>query len=296
MQMRTRFTGISLVSMAIFGLAALGGCPAGDDGGGSGGTLDGADDDAPSTMTAAATMTADDGATGMMDDGGSGDTMVDPTLTGGGSADDAPTCPQEPQEAGGSCTDNCECISEKCFSVPLIGGSCGECVSDADCPDGGCSIPNPLAMPPQGSVCNMGEAGGGCETDDVCQEGLFCGTLLDVPGVLTLSTCGVCLVDADCGEQLCSPTIDVANFTGQKLCVDAGSVPNGQACDLMGTGNDACMSGLCATVDIMGIAQVGVCGDCSVDADCDVAAGEVCTPADIDTTTGEVTAPTCAVP
>lgn len=295
--MRTRFKGISLVSMTFTTVAVLAGCPAGDDGGGGDGTTAGGDDDGPSSMSSTpSTMSADDGASGMMDDGGSGTAGgMTMTMTDGGSAGDAPTCPQEPQENGGSCTEQCECISEKCYFVPAIGGSCGDCESDADCPEGGCSIPNPLAMPPVGSVCNMGEAGGGCETDDVCQEGLFCGTLLDVPGILTLSTCGQCLVDADCGEQLCSPTIDVANFTGQKLCVDPMSVPNGQACDLMGTGNMACMSGICASVDIMGIAQVGVCGDCSVDADCDMAAGEVCLAADIDTMTGEVTPPTCGM-
>lgn len=295
--MRTTFQRFSTVSMSVF-VAVLSACPASDDdGGGDGGTTAGDDGGTPTSMSGPSSMSADDGVTSAADDDGGSGTMGGMTMTGGSdAADDAPTCPQEPQENGGSCTEQCECMSEKCFYVPGLGGSCGECESDADCPGGGCSIPNPLAMPPQGSVCNMGEAGGGCETDDVCQEGLFCGTLLDVPGILTLSTCGECLTDADCTDQLCSPTIDVANFTGQKLCVDQGSVANGQACDLEGTGNMACLSGLCATVDIMGIAQVGVCGDCDVDADCDMAAGEVCMAAEIDTTTGEVTPPTCAVP
>lgn len=293
--MRTRFKGISLVSMTFGTVAMLAGCPASDDGGGGDGTTAGGDDDGPSTMSGTpSTMSADDGATGMMDDGGSGTAGgMTMTMTDGGSADDAPAC--TPQENGAACTEACECTSEKCFFVPAIGGNCGECESDADCTDGGCTIPNPLAMPPVGSVCNTGEAGGGCETDEACDEGLLCGTLLEVPGIFTLSTCGVCLTDADCGEQLCSPTIDVANFSGQKLCVDPGMVENGQACDLMGSGNMACNSGICTPVDVIMGVQVGVCGDCAVDADCDMAAGEVCLSADIDTTTGEVTPPTCGM-
>ena len=56
----------------------------------------------------------------------------------------------------------------------------------------------------------------------------------------------------------------------------------------------ACESGICAMVDIMMIAQVGVCGDCEVDADC--MDGMVCSSADIDLDLLEVIPPTCVAP
>lgn len=291
--MRRRYEGMGLVWVLTASVSMLSACSGGDDGGGTGVSTGG--DDLPATMTAPGTGPGDDGATGMVDDDG-GTTVGTATTPPGTGSDGPPGCAQEPQENGASCADPCECVSESCYFVSLIGGSCGECTSDADCPDGGCSIPNPLADPPQGATCNMGEAGAGCETNDVCQEGLVCGTLLDVPGVLTLATCGECLTDADCTDQLCSPTLDVANFSGQRLCVDPGTVENGQACDHLASGNEACASGICATVDIMGVVTVGVCGDCTVDADCDMGAGEVCMAADINQDTFEVIPPTCAVP
>lgn len=253
---------------------------------------------------------SDDGNTGNTDGGTGADTGATsaPNTTGmsmsggmtsspgtdgsdGGTSAAGSTGPAEPQPDGSSCTENEECISGKCFVVSILGGICGECLTDTDCPDGGCSLPNPISNPPVGAHCNMGEPGAGCETDDVCQMGV-CATILDVPGVLTAKTCSDCIADADCTDgQLCSPTYDVLNISGQKLCVEPGSVPNGEGCDFMGTGDTACMSGLCAAVDIMSLLMVGVCGDCEVDADC--TAPDVCIPASIDTATGTVTPPTC---
>ncbi|MEM6996928.1 MAG: hypothetical protein AAF721_40875, partial [Myxococcota bacterium] len=217
---------------------------------------------------------------------------MEDTMGAGTMGDDNMGCPNEPQVDGSMCSEDCECESENCFFIALLGGVCGECTEDADCEGGGCTIPNPLSMPPTGSVCNDGSAGTGCETTDVCMDGLSCGTLVDVPGVFTLSTCGTCLEDAECGEQLCSPSIDLATFSGQKDCVDPGTVPNGQICDHLGTGNMACESGICATVDIMAIVQVGVCGECEVDGDC-MDPMMVCAPADIDLDTQMVIPPSC---
>ena len=91
---------------------------------------------------------------------------------------------------GASCTSAGECLSGNCYLVPFLGGYCGECNEDADCPDGGCTPPNPFDN--GGSTCNMGEAGGGCESDEVCMDGLSCGTVLDLLGLITISTCGEC--------------------------------------------------------------------------------------------------------
>lgn len=203
--------------------------------------------------------------------------------------------PVEPMPNGASCEENEECVSGFCFFISILGGICGECNADTDCPDGGCSLPNPLAQPPVGATCNMGGPGEGCMTDAVCEDGLVCAPILAVPGILEANTCSECLTDAECTEgTLCSPTYDVLNISGQRTCVPPGSVPNGEGCDHLGTGNMACASGLCATVDIMMLLQVGVCGDCAVDADC--TPPDVCLPADIDIATGTVVPPTCGPP
>ncbi len=279
-----RSTTFSMTALVV-GLIAVG-CPASDDGdtgniSGSIGTGDSGTDSASASVTATEGMTSmgsasvgTDGSGGSGSDGGSS--------SGGG----------EPKPDGANCMDNAECESGMCFYIELIGGVCGECLSDADCPAGGCSLPNPLATPPVGAHCNMGEEGQGCMTDEVCQDGLFCATILEVPGIFTAATCSQCLTDADCTDgMLCQPTYDVLNISGERTCVMPGTVPNGQGCDFAGAGDMACMSGVCAMVDIMMLLQLGVCGDCEVDADCTMP--EVCLDPDIDIMTGEVTAPTC---
>jgi hypothetical protein len=272
-------------------------CPAdgeGDDTGASDPTVGpdtgSADDDSGSATVSASgqTMSASNSASDSGDTGSDGGPADSEESSGG---------PVEPQPNGSPCDDNAECESGFCFEVMLLGGVCGECLVDADCPDGGCSLPNPIAMPPVGAVCNDGGPGDGCMTSDVCQDGLVCATILSAPPILEASTCSECIMDSDCeAPMLCSPTYDVLNVSGQKTCVMPGTVPNGEGCDFAGTGDMACMSGLCAAINIMDLLMVGICGDCEVDADCDMAAGEVCLPADVDTTTGVVTPPTCGMP
>jgi hypothetical protein len=125
-----------------------------------------------------------------------------------------------------------------------------------------------------GPTCNMGELGGGCETDAVCAEGRRCGLVLSLLGLIELRTCGECVSGADCtGGTICAPLVDVPNWTGVNTCVEPRSLPQNSYCLLEGNGNDACMSGICSTVDVQGIAQVGACGECNTDADC---AGGTC--------------------
>ncbi len=250
---------------------------------------DGADDSASASMTGQ-TMTG-----ASMTAGDTGDTSADDGPGTDSGTDDGPT---EPQPNGSTCSENEECISGYCFVVQFLGGVCGECLVDADCPGGGgCSLPNPIVMPPVGAVCNDGGPGEGCMTSDVCMDGLVCASIISVPGILEAMTCSECTMDSECMDgQLCSPQYDVLNVSGQKVCVDPGTVPNGEGCDYAGMGDQACMSGLCAAINIMDLLMVGVCGDCEVDADCDMAAGEVCLPADVDTTTGVVTPPLCGMP
>ena len=46
----------------------------------------------------------------------------------------------------------CGCASGLCFLVPILGGWCGECLVDADCGNGGCTIPDPISS--VGATCN----------------------------------------------------------------------------------------------------------------------------------------------
>jgi hypothetical protein len=230
---------------------------------------------------------ADDGMTSAGPGGDGSGSATTTATTSATNGDDPP----EPQPNGSECSTNEECESGMCFHVSILGGLCGECLVDEDCPDGGCSIPNPLSDPPQGATCNEGEQGGGCMSDDVCVDDLTCEVILDVPGIFTASTCSQCETDADCeGDQLCSPAYDIPNLSGAKVCVDPGTVPNGEGCDHVGSGDEACESGFCYEYDVMGFLVLGVCGECKVDADCDE--GE-CLEPDVDTDTFEVTPPTC---
>jgi hypothetical protein len=287
---------ISTLTLTL-GLGIATGCAkddTGDDDGASNSNGDtGSDSSGASSMSASSTnMTttaATDVSESMSSTVGTDSTATIGTMT---SSEETST---EPAENGATCEADEECMSGFCFVVGILGGICGDCNSDADCTEtgGGCSIPNPLSQPPEGATCNMGEAGGGCMTTDVCMDGLQCATILDVPGVLTASTCSECLADADCDADLCSPTYDVLNLSGELTCVAAGSVPDGEGCDFMTTGDMACMSGHCGIADVMGLLQLGVCSACGDDMDCDD--GMVCDPPTVDLAIGLI-AGACAAP
>lgn len=167
---------------------------------------------------------------------------------------------------GSTCTSDDECSSGQCYLVPFLGGSCGECNQDADCVGGGCTPFNPFGG--NWSVCNMGEAGGGCESDDVCAGDLSCATVLDLLGLITINTCGSCLDDSECGNQICAPVVEFSQFGGQMDCIEPNSLPQNAYCDLEGNGDEVCASGKCGVIDIMGLAQIGACGECHTDLDC----------------------------
>jgi len=230
--------------------------------------------------TASPTQAADEGSS-------SGTSEVGPTESG-----DEESTTGGPVADGEPCMEDAECVSARCFVIGPLGGVCGECVQDSDCPAWGCSIPNPFATPPRPAVCNDGGPGDGCMSDDVCVEGLGCAEFLDIPGVLTSSTCGECADDTDCGAELCSPSYDLADLTGTRTCVAPGTVPNGEGCDRQGGGNNACASGICAAADVMGLVELGVCGECEVDADCSSDQQE-CAPAEVNVDSGVVVASQC---
>lgn len=159
-----------------------------------------------------------------------------------------------------------ECPSNACYLIGPLGGVCSECSDDSDCAFG-CSAGNPLTG--DCALCCDGSLGCGCQTDLACQGGLSCASLVNIPGIIALSTCSECASDLDCaGGQLCSPEYDLAGLAGQRLCVAPGSQANGDGCEFSGSGDQQCTSGNCATTTLMGIPVAGFCSECDEDADC----------------------------
>lgn len=217
-------------------------------------------------------------------------TTITTTSTTGAPCDDVPAQPLD-----APCIDpsGCGCASGRCFVVPALGGLCGECLSDADCPGGGCTAPNPVAG--VGARCNDGTPADGCMSDAACKTAIapHCGVVLEVPGIITVATCGECETSADCGpgEPICTPVYDLPDFTGVLVCKAPGSVANDQGCSLAPDGAQACASGTCAVSDVMGLFELGICSECDTDEDC--APGQICTPALVDLNAGVLIGSVC---
>lgn len=243
--------------------------PTSDDGGHTTTTYGGTNASASSDVddgTSGSPGDVDDGdADSDVDDGDDSEPNETDTTTSGSGPFDIGGLGDLPN--GATCTHDQECSSGNCYLVPLLGGQCGECNQDSDCDGGGCTPPNPFEA--WGSFCNAGELGGGCESDEACAGGLSCSTVLDLLGVIVVNRCGVCESDAACGDQICASLVDVSEFGGYRDCIDPSSLPQDAYCDLVGNGNDACGSGICSTVDIMGFAEIGACGECNDDSDCE---------------------------
>jgi hypothetical protein len=265
-------TGISL--FLTLGVAT--GCP-GDDGTAEGtatGSTSAAESSTGLGMTSTpppTTMTTDA-------DGGSSSSSGAGTISGEeSSSSDGANC--EDAELGASCVDAmCDCASDNCFVVGPLGGVCSECDESADCEATtgfGCNFGNPLTMTP--AVCSKtGESGESCETADDCADGLFCPTLIEVPGILSAATCSECepeTNDGCMGGDICTPLYDIANIGGNYFCAPVGSVADNEGCNLTGDGTE-CMSGQCSPAALMGIPVVAVCSPCNEDDDCN--AGETC--------------------
>jgi hypothetical protein len=160
--------------------------------------------------------------------------------------------------------------------IGVLGGVCSECDESADCkpePGFGCNAGNPLSMFP--AVCSTtGDLGEGCETAEDCAGTLRCVTIIDVPGIVTASTCSECDPQQDCGGGLiCAPLYAITDIAGHYRCVEPGTVPNGDGCNPLAGGAE-CVSGQCVSASLMGIPVVNVCSTCDEDADCQ--AGEIC--------------------
>lgn len=210
--------------------------------------------------TAGLDTTAADSSTGMADG-----SFLDPSTSDGGPM---------PQPNGSQCGGADECVSGFCYQIPMLGGVCSECLVDADCAAGTCSL-DPAGF----AVCTDGSIGVMCDSSKGCMDGLVCATLVDTGGLFPLDFCSECDADTPCGgAQICAPVYDLAMFAGYLGCVDPGSVPNGGGCPLDGVVGDgeACQSGLCGVATLGGIIPLGVCGECIDDMDC--MAMQTCTP------------------
>ena len=183
----------------------------------------------------------------------------------------------EPQPNGAQCAANPECESGFCYSIPQVGGVCSECLVDQDCEMGTCSI-EAVGY----AVCTDGSQGNMCNTDEGCMGDLVCTELIDTGGLINANFCYECGPSAPCTDpQICSPQYDLAGLGGSFVCVDPGGVENGQGCPIEG-GNgvdDACASGHCGIANLFRFAELGVCGECSVDEDCPEM-GQTCMPAE----------------
>lgn len=264
--------------LCVMGAAALSGAAcAGDDepsGGGTDGDTEGTGGTATTGSSESATSTTSPGSataatssgTGM-DDGG----FVDP--------DTGDTGPMGPQPNGGMCTSDDECESGFCYTVPQLGGVCSECLQDSDCRMGTCSLDVGLGY----AVCTDGSLGAMCDSDEGCMGDLVCSELIDTGGIYPANFCSECGEQTPCtGDQICTPFYDAGAFSGYLTCADPESVPDGQGCPLVGgTGDDTvCANGHCGVADVMGFVELGICGECSTDMDCQ--GQDVCTPASAD--------------
>jgi hypothetical protein len=169
----------------------------------------------------------------------------------------------DPQPNGAQCAAAPECESEFCYVIPQVGGVCSECLVDEDCDTGTCSL-DAVGY----AVCTDGSQGNMCNTDEGCAGDLVCTELIDTGGIINANFCSQCGPSAPCDDpQICAPIYDLGNLGGYFACSDPGTVENGQGCPLT-DGDSACESGHCGLANLFGFAELGVCGECNVDADC----------------------------
>lgn len=244
------------------------------------------------TTTAATTSSASDGDPTLTD---ASTTTTTTTATTTATTDPGSTGPDTTTGAGERpdgemCGAPSDCMSGNCYALGFAGAWCGPCDEDGDCKEGGCSPPSPFKTPSV-SACNDGSLGSGCRSDAACQAGLTCSPAFEIAEIfLEVLTCGACKGDADCMAGLiCAPKFSVPDFNGANVCMAPGSLPQDSYCRL-DNGGQACASGICSVVEIMGVAKLGACGQCESDADCN---GAACVPGSFSVVDGTLLGSTC---
>lgn len=219
-------------------------------------------------------------------------TSVDPDSSGGmdsmgfisgGSTTEGPV---EPQPNGGFCGVDEECMSGHCAGIPDIGGVCSDCAEDADCMVGTCVFDFGVGY----SVCTDGSAGDDCTSDDSCADGLVCVPVVDAGG-FSPTRCSECGPTTPCPDgQGCTLITDNGLLEAYYGCIDAGTVPLGETCPVVGGVGDGtiCTSGQCGVIDLFGF-LIGVCSECDADDDC--MPGQTCSDPGFDM--GMLTPGTC---
>jgi hypothetical protein len=255
-----------LLGVAAATVLGLAGCPADDSGdsGADGSTGSDATESSPTGGMTAASNSASGVSMSTDPSASTTPSTSDGTTTMTTSVTDGMTTTGvDPLPNGEVCMSNEECESGMCFLAGILGGICSSCLTDEDC-KWGCGLPNPLSQPPQGAECTMGQLGEGCMSEEACMNpDHFCALIIDVPGVLSASTCSECVTTDDCMPGLvCNTSVMIQDIAGQKTCVEPESVPDGEFCDLEGDGDMACTN-FCASANIMMLVEFGVCGPCS---------------------------------
>jgi hypothetical protein len=114
-------------------------------------------------------------------------------------------------------------------------------------------------------------------SDRGCAEGLICVPVFDGGGFSPMR-CSECSPDVPCPDgQGCTLITDNGLFEAYYGCIDAGTVPLGETCPVVGGVGDGtiCASGQCAVIDVF-MFQLGVCSECDADEDCMM--GQTCSP------------------
>jgi hypothetical protein len=272
-------------------LSALAACTGGDDASTSFGSN-------PTAASATATATATVPTSGDVPTGGTGDVTGNPTGdpatdpdpdTGSGpgtvpgTTDNTTGFDTNPDGLpnGAECMNPADCQTGNCYVImlpvmDLPPGICSECDKDADCVDKGLGISCSVDAATLGGMCTDGGLGSFCETQAACKPEYFCEELLVDSDPLLPHSCSECRDDADCSNGArCTPRIDISMYAGNKYCAAPGSVPNNGLCPEF-TGNGVCANGHCNVINVVGMLDVGICGECGTDADC--MAPKVCMP------------------
>lgn len=244
------------------------------------------DDGSRGTGFGATNPTGVTGATSLGTTGAPTSSATDDTTGGSGGATGAPTTGADTSGTSGGtvpnpdglpngseCMSNAQCMTANCYKImiPVDGlppGICSECDQDADCVAAGSGISCTVDSASLGGVCTDGGLGSYCESQAACQPQFFCDPIVDGAEGLLPNACNECRADSDCAApERCVPAIDIVQYTGKKSCVAPGTVANDGLCPTT-NGGPICITGICNILNIGGLLDVGVCGQCAADADC----------------------------